>query len=54
MYQLLMLYWKRGTYLSIITMLAMLQPVIRGEINIGMLIALMSAIFGLSQDYPGV
>lgn len=35
--------------LSIITMLAMLQPVTRGEINFGMFIGLMSAVFALSS-----
>lgn len=37
------------SFLSILTMLAMLNPVILGEISFGMFIALMSAVFGLSQ-----
>jgi ATP-binding cassette subfamily B protein len=37
------------SFLSIITMLAMLGPVTRGEIDYGMFIALMSAVFGLSM-----
>lgn len=35
-------------FLSIFTMLAMLQPVTQGKINFGMFIALMNAVFGLS------
>ena len=37
------------SFLSIITMLAMLQPVTKGDINLGMFIALMGAVFGLSS-----
>ena len=35
--------------LSIITMLAMLQPVAQGRLNLGMFIGLMGAVFGLSN-----
>jgi len=37
------------SFLSVITMLAMLAPVTRNEIDFGMFIALMSAVFGLSM-----